>query len=379
MVSQKDGEKKTVGGHPFDDLDLARQLEQIVNKYDYEIDNYLSIKFMIDSQFEITSRFVKIQAFIYLVFFFIPMLLQIFVLEDSPICVLYCIHSCLVVSILFLGIEFVQLDENGVKDYIMDSSNQIDLITLFTFFYYYVLRFYDQRNPLVSIDGNASPENPDEVNRIFWYAVLQTVIVSASFMKLMGFLKVDPEFGLLVDCVSKCLEDCVPFTTFLTAWMGVFCILYRVLGMGIGEGDYGADPSLDINLFAQYTIQTYRNTVGDDAPPIYPYWDAQSNTPYCSDFMRFMIWTIWMANSLLLMMILLNFLIAILCYSFEDVNNAATQYEYKAKAAMNVDTMLLQKVMGNLNPFEAVSLTCDCSVSRSADPLDKAVEQIKSN
>lgn len=73
------------------------------------------------------------------------------------------------------------------------------------------------------------------------------------------------------------------------------------------------------------------------------------------------------------MMILLNFLIAILCASFDDVMNAAVQYEYKAKAAMNVDTMLLYKVMGKLTPFEDLSLTCDCSVPRSADPLDKAI------
>jgi len=41
------------------------------------------------------------------------------------------------------------------------------------------------------------------------------------------------------------------------------------------------------------------------------------------------------------MLILLNFLIAILCASFDEVTNKAIQYEYKAKAAMNVDTMLI--------------------------------------
>lgn len=183
---------------------------------------------------------------------------------------------------------------------------------------------------------------------MFELGILQTVIISASFMKLLAFLKVDPDFGLLVDCVSQCLEDCVPFTTFLCAWMAVFCILYRVLGMGIGnDSDYGPKPELELNEIAQYTIQTYRNTLGDDAPPTYPYWDAVSSvSPYRADFMRFMIWACWMTNSLLLMMILLNFLIAILCYSYEDVNNEALQYQYKAKAALNVDAMLLYKVMG---------------------------------
>jgi len=63
MVNPGEGdskdEKKTVGSHPIDALNLAEYLDLLVNKYDYAIDDYLSIKFMIDSQFEITSSFVK--------------------------------------------------------------------------------------------------------------------------------------------------------------------------------------------------------------------------------------------------------------------------------------------------------------------------------
>jgi hypothetical protein len=115
----------------------------LVNKYDYAIEDYLSIRFMIDSQFEVTSSFVKKQAFFYFFFFFCPMVAQIFMLNDHPDYVFYCIQSCLAVNVIFLGIEFIQLDQCGVWEYISDRQNQIDMITLFTFFYYYILRFYD--------------------------------------------------------------------------------------------------------------------------------------------------------------------------------------------------------------------------------------------
>ena len=46
---------------------------------------------------------------------------------------------------------------------------------------------------------------------------------------------------------------------------------------------------------------------------------------------------------------------------------------------MNLDTMLIKKLLGLLNPFEAVTLTCNCSPERSADPLDKAIEHIKAS
>lgn len=54
-----EGNEITVGGHPFDDLALSELLNKIVDKYDYAVDEYLAIKYMIDSQFEITYTFVK--------------------------------------------------------------------------------------------------------------------------------------------------------------------------------------------------------------------------------------------------------------------------------------------------------------------------------
>lgn len=132
-----------IGGQPFDDLNLAEMLDQIVTKYDYGVEEFLAVRYMIDSQFEVTKGFIKKQAFIYIGFFFIPLLLQIFVFDDYPEMVLYCNHSCLFVSVLFLGVEFIQLDENGAWEYVTDRANQIDMTTLLTFFYYYINRFYD--------------------------------------------------------------------------------------------------------------------------------------------------------------------------------------------------------------------------------------------
>ena len=37
-----------VGGHPIDDLVLAETLNKIVDKYDYAIDDYLAIKYLVD-------------------------------------------------------------------------------------------------------------------------------------------------------------------------------------------------------------------------------------------------------------------------------------------------------------------------------------------
>jgi len=92
-----------------------------------------------------------------------------------------------------------------------------------------------------------------------------------------------------------------------------------------------------------------------------------------------LIWGTWLFNSFLLMLILLNFLIAILCSSFDEVQNKADQFKYISRCSMNCDTMLILKVINQLNPFEAIILTCNVTQERSEDPIDKAVVEINEN
>ena len=75
---------KNVGGHPIDDLKLAETLAAILGKYDFAIEDYLAVRFLIDEQFETTKAFVYKQAFVYITFFFVPLLVQIFCLNDYP-------------------------------------------------------------------------------------------------------------------------------------------------------------------------------------------------------------------------------------------------------------------------------------------------------
>ena len=68
--------------------------------------------------------------------------------------VFYCNTSCLICSVMFLGVEFIQMEENGKWDYLTDTSNQVDLTTFCAFLYYYVRRWYDWQDPLVSVDSD---------------------------------------------------------------------------------------------------------------------------------------------------------------------------------------------------------------------------------
>jgi hypothetical protein len=54
----------------------------------------------------------------------------------------------------------------------------------------------------------------------------------------MFFLRIREGFGLLVDLVSECLVDAIPFTVFLLMWIALFAVLFRLQGLEVAADDY---------------------------------------------------------------------------------------------------------------------------------------------
>jgi hypothetical protein len=61
-------------------------------------------------------------------------------------------------------------------------------------------------------------------------------------------------------------------------------------------------------------LQTWRNSIGDIGVPTYPYWSAMimdEQQELKARMMIALIWFIWVTQQLLILIILLNFLIAL--------------------------------------------------------------------
>ena len=69
-------------------------------------------------------------------------------------------------------------------------------------------------------------------------ALLNSAMIIQAFVKVMFYLRIQEGFGLLVDLVSECLTDAVPFTVFLGMWICLFSVLFRLLGLEIATDDY---------------------------------------------------------------------------------------------------------------------------------------------
>jgi len=75
-------------------------------------------------------------------------------------------------------------------------------------------------------------------NNIILLRVLCMAILFQSFMKSMFFLRVNDNFGHLVQLIGTCLYDVRQFMSFFFGWILFFALQYLVIGLEISTLEY---------------------------------------------------------------------------------------------------------------------------------------------
>ena len=125
----------------------------------------------------------------------------------------------------------------------------------------------------------------------------------------------------------------------------------------------------NVNIFMVYFLQTYRNSIGDIAAPDYSFWTTRgaAGELYSSRIMVFFVWLLWFANQFFVLIILLNFLIAIISQKYEQVMAQSIVHKYEHKIDMNRSYCLVTKAFGKLKPLECQVLTVQPETGQDAE------------
>jgi hypothetical protein len=78
-----------------------------------------------------------------------------------------------------------------------------------------------------------------------------------------------------------------------------------------------------------------------------------------------LIWIIWLFNQILILVILMNFLIAIIAQSFEEMMSRKTINKYSQRAEMNKECRLNLFSFGLAPKVECITIQADNSVNES--------------
>jgi len=111
------------------------------------------------------------------------------------------------------------------------------------------------------------------------------------------------------------MTELAPFMVFFVSFIILFSILFQILGLELFLDDY-----YGFKMAAAYFVYAYRNAIGDVQTPVYNFWlkEADDN-PNLAWSMIILIWFFWFINQLINLIILLNFLIALISKAYEEI------------------------------------------------------------
>ena len=173
------------------------------------------------------------------------------------------------------------------------------------------------------------------------------LIVICGFFKVLFFIRIYADYGFLVQMVGMTIVQVIPFTLFFIMWITFFTVCYQTLKVEISSAD---EDYPNVFSFMQYFLMTYRNSIGDISAPGYSNWmkksdDVTSQYLEKNAAMTF-IWIVWLANQFLNLIILLNFLIAVISQVYDNVVAVQRQVLYTHRAELNREFYMQQRYFG---------------------------------
>ena len=115
--------------------------------------------------------------------------------------------------------------------------------------------------------------------------LLKVVVILNMLLKLNFFLRIFNKFGLLVNLVSTCFKDIIPFVNYLMIWLLSFVMLYIQTGI-IPPPRQGLNGDFWGSMI--FVIQNSIGNINDPEPESF----GDDTTP----FQTFLIYTVWIMN-----------------------------------------------------------------------------------
>lgn len=300
LSSYKEGEES----YSFDDYTLSEMVNNMTTNTN--IFNQTSVKRIIDHQFRETKVAMQIKFAIFMLLYYIPFIVVCFTPQQQVEALIMTLSFGS--QLYFYFIEVVQMKQKGIIEYAKEGFwNFVETSQFFVFMALYILRAVD----------TFSDSNRDGVDVI----VLQLYLMVVGFVKILFFIRIYEEYGFLVQMVGNTVIQLIPFLVFFIMWILFFAILYWILKVEIDSGD---EEYLNLPNFFKYFFMTYRNSIGDISVPGYTNWDKSLSNDVTSEFtsknfMIFLIWMVWLVNQFVNLIILLNFLIAVISQVYDNV------------------------------------------------------------
>lgn len=315
-----------------------------------EIEDNSIVRDIIDVAFMHTQFVKNIQFFIYMMFHTAPFMVQMFFTKTINQSIhTACCMSMIFCQLFFIIFEFMDMNmrRKGLWDYMKDRENRLDIVSFFFIMFYAFMRVAYVNSYIIEIDDAANDMKLKGWD--YWARVLiplyNFIVYTLTFFKIINYLRVWPAFGNLIELIYMSVDEIKTFIQFMVLWAVYFALSFRILGAHFDQENYSKGYDHDhgdyplIDHVSVLIFQSIRNSIGDLNVPHYLYWEARFNAgeKVIGASFIYLIWIIWFINVGLMVIMLVNFLIAIVSQVFERISGEQMQTSYKIRAEQNLE------------------------------------------
>jgi hypothetical protein len=140
-------------------------------------------------------------------------------------------------------------------------------------------------------------------------------MVVLAFIKILFFMRIFEDYGFLVQMVLLTLVELIPFFGLFVIATIFFAMCLFVIQVDIDSELAAVDAPRIIVLL----IQVYRVAIGEPGVPKHA--SLITDGTFYSTANILLIWGVWFCNTFFMIIIMLNFLIAVISQTYEEVIN----------------------------------------------------------
>ena len=129
----------------------------------------------------------------------------------------------------------------------------------------------------------------------------------------------------------------VPFNFFFIFFVFIISLELHICGNRVDDSNY-----TELHPYFYFALQVFRDAVGDPAPPDMSFWeDRVYDSKIHVIIMQYFGWFVWIFSVFVNMIILLNFIIALINSSYESVSTKSNAVVYGGRCDVVYDVALV--------------------------------------
>ena len=174
------------------------------------------------------------------------------------------------------------------------------------------------------------------------------VMITLAFLQWSDYLRTYDYLNKFMNLLTTAIIDIRGFMVIFFWFLVYFNLTFFVIGATFDDGgtydeeyDTAHNDFPKLDQFWVYVLQVFRTSVGDLQPPSYDYWGARydNDDGVWAHFMIGLIWLLWLLQIVVIVICALNFLIAIVSDSYNQINEREQLSQIESREDICTTTM----------------------------------------